>query len=133
MTTPKMMPGQEPYTPEEWERASRLISAAAATDPGEADEQHPDRHEGWTNRATWYASVVLHNEHALYRDVHDAARLAALREHPWSVATWQDVLMDAWRNHPGVTAEHRRALRDMAQPVEWREIAADCAEEIKES
>lgn len=39
MTTPKMMPGQEPYTPEEWKTISRLVAAAAqATEEFSEDE-----------------------------------------------------------------------------------------------
>ncbi len=35
---PRMMPGQEPYTPEEMTRLQNLVSDAAKGDPGEADE-----------------------------------------------------------------------------------------------
>lgn len=35
---PRMMPGQEPYTPEEQARASALVTDAAMGDPGEAAE-----------------------------------------------------------------------------------------------
>lgn len=36
--TPKMMPGQTPYTPEELDALHRMIADAAAGDPGEAGE-----------------------------------------------------------------------------------------------
>lgn len=39
MNTPRMMPGQEPYTPEELKKLYALISAAADEDPGEAMEE----------------------------------------------------------------------------------------------
>lgn len=36
--TPKMMPGQTPYTPEDVARLEQLVSDAAAGDPGELEE-----------------------------------------------------------------------------------------------
>ena len=36
---PKMMPGQEPYTPNELATLYGLVSDAAAGDPGEANEE----------------------------------------------------------------------------------------------
>jgi hypothetical protein len=35
---PKMLPGQDPYTPEELEALYRLVGEAAEEDPGELDE-----------------------------------------------------------------------------------------------
>ena len=51
MTTPRMMPGQEPYTPAELDTLHSLIHDAAEGDPGETNEppscadcagRHPD-------------------------------------------------------------------------------------------
>lgn len=39
MSTPRMIPGQEPYTPEEWKAVQRLIRGAADEDPGECMEE----------------------------------------------------------------------------------------------
>lgn len=36
--TVRMVPGQEPYTLEEWARVKRLVHDAALGDPGEEDE-----------------------------------------------------------------------------------------------
>lgn len=36
---PKMMPGQEPYTPDELARVEKLVSDAADSDPGETGEE----------------------------------------------------------------------------------------------
>lgn len=35
---PRMMPGQTPYTPDEWSRLAALVHDAAAGDPGEENE-----------------------------------------------------------------------------------------------
>lgn len=80
--TPKMIPGQDPYTADELDALYALVADAAEGDPGERDEPPDERWDGWTNYATWYVSLIIHNEHALYRSLHDPWRLAALRERP---------------------------------------------------
>ena len=35
----RMMPGQEPYTPEEWEEVKRRVHDAGLSDPGEDAEK----------------------------------------------------------------------------------------------
>ena len=128
----KMMPGQEPYTEDETKRLYALVHDAATGDPGERDEPTPtdEPYEGWSNRATWHASLILHNEYDAYRNLHDPARLAVLREDPWSPTRWVEALEWAWRSVP---AALRRATAAMPGRIDWDEIARECATEVSES
>jgi hypothetical protein len=87
-------------------------------------------YEGWSNRATWHAALVIHNEHAVYSATHEPARLARLRERPWSVQTWAEVLESAWASM--VPASLRTATAKMPGRIDWTEIANDCAAEVME-
>ena len=129
---PKMMPGQEPYTDAELLAVYALVADAAKGDPGERAEptSMAAMYEGWSNRATWHAALVIHNEYATYKATHDPARLARLRERPWSIQTWAETLEAAWAET--VPADLRRATAEMPGRIDWWEIASDCAAEIME-
>ena len=91
-------------------------------------ERAPE-YEGWSNQATWHAALIIHNDEPLYSATHGPARLAVVRERPWNVARWKIELRASWQQ---VSAELRRDTAKMPGAIDWLEIAASCADEIRE-
>ena len=88
-----------------------------------------EAHQGWSNQATWHAALIVHNEYDIYTATHTPARLAVLRERPWSVARWVIELRASWLE---ASADLRRDTAKMPGPIDWLEIATSCADEIRE-